>query len=120
MPLNHFDRRTFLRVGALGVWGNLHIADALALQAPEKPPQDLSVILLWCAGGMSQFETWDPKPEADPKYRGLFKSIATNVDGIQVTEHLPLSAKQAHRYVIIRSMTRKTPFHDSPQAFPLT
>src|SRR5438270_776832 len=112
MPLNHFDRRTFLRVGALSIWGNLHLGDALALQSPEKRNQDLSVILLWCAGGMSQFETWDPKPEADPKYRSLFKSIATSVDGIQVAEHLPLSAKQAHRYVIIRSMTGKDAVHD--------
>jgi hypothetical protein len=58
MALNHFDRRTFLRVGALGVWGNLHLADALAMQALEKKAEDLSVIMLWCAGGMSQFETW--------------------------------------------------------------
>jgi uncharacterized protein (DUF1501 family) len=120
MRWSHIDRRTFLRVGALGAFGNLHLGDALAWQAPEKKPEDLSVILLWCAGGMSQFETWDPKPEADEKYRGLFKPIATSVDGVQISEHLPYSAKQAHRYVIIRSMTGKDAVHESAQAFSLS
>ena len=120
MDWTHLDRRTFLRVAALGAFGNMHLGDAFAWQNPAKKPDDLSVILLWCAGGMSQFETWDPKPEADEKYRGIFKPIATNVDGIQVSEHLPYSAKQAHRYVIIRSMTGKDAVHESAQAFSLS
>ena len=120
MALNNFNRRTFLRVGALSMWGNLHMADALAMPSQETKSDDLSVILLWCAGGMSQFETWDPKPQADEKYRSLFKPIPTSVDGIMVSEHLPLSAKLAHRYVIIRSMTGKDAVHESAQAFSLS
>ncbi|MFN0165674.1 MAG: DUF1501 domain-containing protein [Bryobacteraceae bacterium] len=120
MALNEFNRRTFLRVGALSAWGSMHLGDALRLQAAEPSPADVSVILLWCAGGMSQFETWDPKPEADEKYRGLFKPIPTNADGIFIGEHLPLSARQADKYVIIRSMTGKDAVHETAQAFSLS
>ena len=76
MALNHFDRRTFLRVGSLTLFGHLSFAEALWLQAASSSStqstkaKDLSVILIWCAGGVSQMETWDPKPKADEKYRG--------------------------------------------------
>ena len=124
MELNHFDRRTFLRVGSLTLLGGLSYADALAMQAaapaPGGKPKDLSIILLWCAGGMSQMETWDPKPEADEKYRGKFNAIPTNVDGIRLGEHLPMTARQADKFTIIRSMTGKDAVHESAQSFALT
>jgi len=65
-------------------------------------------------------ETWDPKPEADEKYRGKFGVIPTNVGGIIISEHLPMSAKIADKYVIVRSMTAKDAVHESAQAFMLT
>ncbi len=65
-------------------------------------------------------ETWDPKLEADEKYRGKFGVIPTNVDGIRISEHLPMSAKIADKYTIIRSMTAKDAVHESAQAFMLT
>jgi uncharacterized protein (DUF1501 family) len=117
MTLEQFDRRTFLRVGSLTLFGGLHYGDVLAAATN---PGDLSVILIWCAGGMSQMETWDPKPEADEKYRGKFKPIHTNVDGIQIGEHLPMSAKIADKYTIVRSMTGRDAVHESAQAFTLT
>jgi hypothetical protein len=122
MALNNFDRRTFLRVGSLSLFGRICLGDALAMQAaaPTGKGNDLSVILLWSAGGMSQMETWDPKPEADEKYRGKFKPIPTNADGIFISEHLPMSAKIADKYTIIRSMTGKDSVHESAQAFTLT
>jgi hypothetical protein len=42
------------------------------------------------------------------------------VDGIFVGEHLPLSAKQADKYTIVRSMTSRDSVHESAQAFFLT
>jgi hypothetical protein len=56
-------------------------------------------------GGPSQLGTFDLKPEAPPEIRGEFKPIATAVSGIQICEGLPLLAKQAHRYAIVRSVT---------------
>jgi hypothetical protein len=126
MALNKFSRRSFISVGSLSFFGSFSFADALALKAESSPvmsgqnPQDLSVILLWLAGGVSQFETWDPKPEADERFRGTFKSIATNVAGVHISEHLRLSAKMADKYVIIRSMTAKDAVHESAQAFMLS
>jgi uncharacterized protein (DUF1501 family) len=126
MPLNDFDRRTFLRVGSLTLFGHLSFGEALRLQAASTlgakvaKANDLSVILIWCAGGMSQMETWDPKPTADEKYRGIFGVIPTNVNGIVIGEHLPMSAKVADQYTIIRSMTAKDSVHESAQAFMLT
>jgi len=124
MALDYFDRRTFLRVGSLTLFGNLTYGSALSMRAAAPAAggdsKDLSVILLWCAGGMSQMETWDPKPEADDKYRGKFKAIPTNVDGISISEHLPMSAKMADKYTIIRSMTGRDAVHESAQAFTLT
>lgn len=124
MALNDFDRRTFLKVGSLSLFGSFTFADALAMQAAAPGPaaghKDISIILVWCAGGMSQMETWDPKPDADEKYRGKFKPIATNVDGVQISEHLPMTAKLADKYTIIRSMMGKDAVHESAQAFTLT
>jgi Protein of unknown function (DUF1501) len=126
MSLGAFDRRTFLRVGGLTLYGQLHLAELLRLQAEtastssNRSKTDLSVILIWCAGGMSQMETWDPKPQADEKYRSTFGVIPTNVGGIQIGEHLPLSAKVADKFVILRSMTAKDAVHESAQAFFLT
>src|SRR4030095_4005413 len=126
MALNHFDRRTFLRVGSLTLFGHLSFAEVLRLQAaavssaPAAKKQDLSVILIWCAGGVSQMETWDPKPRADEKYRGAFGVIPTNVDGIVISEHLPMTARVVDKVTIIRSMTAKDAVHESAQAFMLT
>jgi hypothetical protein len=46
---------------------------------------------------------WDMKPQAPVEYRGEFKPIATTVPGIQMCEHLPRVARQAHHATIIRS-----------------
>jgi hypothetical protein len=70
-----------------------------------------SCIWIFLSGGPSQYETFDPKPDAPLEYRGTFKPIRTNVPGIDVTEHLPLLAKQAHRYALIRSLTHTEPNH---------
>ena len=126
MAFNSFSRRSFLSVGALTLFGRLRLGDALALRAaapgvaPNPKPEDLSIILLWLAGGLSQFESWDPKPRAKETYRSKFGSIPTNVPGIQVGELLPLSAKHADKYTIIRSMTGKDAVHESAQAFMLS
>ena len=65
-------------------------------------------------GGPSHLDTFDPKPEAGNDYCGpLDKPIATNVDGIRIGELLPLLAKQADKYSIIRSMTHGVNGHET-------
>ena len=59
-------RRDFLQAGALGATG-LTLADRSALHAAgavEKGREDRSCIMIFNLGAPSQFETWDPKPDA--------------------------------------------------------
>ena len=73
---------------------------------PFRPGKAKSVIQIWQWGGPSQLDTFDPKPEAGNDYCGQFKTpIETNVKGIRISEMLPLLAKQADKYSLIRSMT---------------
>jgi hypothetical protein len=65
-------------------------------------------------GGPCHLDTFDPKPDAGNDYCGPFtKPIATNADGIQICEMLPLLAKQADKYSIIRSMTHGNNGHET-------
>jgi hypothetical protein len=63
---------------------------------------------------------WDLKPEAPVEYRGEFKPIPTNVAGIQVGEHLPLSAKVMDKFAILRSVTHPDAGHESASHYLLT
>jgi hypothetical protein len=97
-------RRHFLGAGAFGV-GTLALPDLLKFKAAAAPAaDDPAVILLWLPGGAPHMEMYDLKPDAPAEYRGDFKPIRTNVPGIDVGEHLPMHAKCADKYAIIRSV----------------
>jgi hypothetical protein len=70
-----------------------------------------SCIFLFLSGGPSQYETFDPKPDAPSEVRGTFKALRTNVPGVEVTEHLPLLARRADRYALVRSVTHTEANH---------
>ncbi|MFA5394089.1 MAG: DUF1501 domain-containing protein [Candidatus Ratteibacteria bacterium] len=83
-------------------------------QADPKPARAKSVIQIWLWGGLSQLDTFDPKPEAGHDYCGpLNKTIATNVPGIRIGQKLPLLAQQADKYSVIRSMTHGISSHET-------
>src|ERR1700704_1920614 len=111
--MEDFDRRSFIKLGSIAAfrWITLGGALEMAAQAAAKKGDEISVIHLFLTGGMSQMDTFDPKPNAKPEWRSKFKSIPTAVAGTHVTEHLPRCAKLAGKYTIIRSMTHKTPVH---------
>src|SRR5450755_1086118 len=114
------SRRNFLRVGFLGL-ASLTLADVLRLRAAQgSAAKDTSVILIWKGGGPSHMDTWDPKPDAPAEYRGEFKPIATNVPGIRISEHLPLSARQMDKFSILRSVTHPDSGHESASHYLLT
>jgi hypothetical protein len=59
-------------------------------------------------------DTFDPKPDAGRDYTGpLNHPTPTNVPGITICELLPLLAKQADKYSIIRSMTHGNNGHET-------
>jgi hypothetical protein len=65
-------------------------------------------------GGPAHLDTFDPKPEAGSDYSGpLDHPIATNVSGIQIGELMPLLARQADKYSLIRSMTHGLYAHET-------
>lgn len=97
-------RRHFLGAGAFGI-GALSMPDLLRLKANANPSSDdPAVILLWLPGGAPHMEMYDLKPDAPAEYRGEFRPIRSNVPGIDVSEHLPMHAKCADKYAIIRSV----------------
>ena len=51
------------------------------------------------------------KPDAPSDYRGIFRPINTNVPGIDVCELLPLHAKIADKYTLIRSIAHEFADH---------
>jgi hypothetical protein len=108
------SRRHFLRIGALALGGvGLRGLLPLQLQASEKGPMpDTSVILIWLPGGPPHLDTYDLKPEAPVEYRGEFRPIKTNVPGIEVCELLPMHAKIADKFALIRSIAHQYAAHD--------
>jgi hypothetical protein len=109
------SRREAVRRGFLGAAG-LVLADSLGLHTPAAAPsaKAKAVIQIWMWGGPPHLDTFDPKPEAGNDYCGpLNKPIPTNMDGISIGELLPLLAKQADKYSIIRSMTHGVNAHET-------
>lgn len=73
-----------------------------------------SVIFVCLDGGPAQTDMFDPKPKAGKDYTGSYnKPIATNVQGIEIGEKLPMLAKIADKYCIIRSMTHGINAHET-------
>ena len=106
------SRREILQVGGASAFG-LSLADALRAEAAPSAGSAAadSVILIWLAGGPSQHETFDPKPDQPAEVRGPYGPIETNVSGIQICSLLPQLARVADKYTIIRSMTHGNPNH---------
>jgi uncharacterized protein (DUF1501 family) len=102
-PPGFASRRQFLR-GGLALGAFVLPASFPPAAAPIRPARAGGVIVLLLEGGMSHLESWDPKPAAPREIRGEFAAIATSVPGLRVCEHLPLLARQAHLYNVIRSV----------------
>ena len=97
------DRRTFLVAGGLSYFG-LNLAHPAAYATPSTRRAAKSTILIWLSGGASHIDTWDMKPDAPAEYRGVFRPVPTTAPGVQLCEHLPHLARQAHHLAIVRSL----------------
>jgi hypothetical protein len=97
-------RRQALQIG-VGMFGLSLPAYLQKLHAGQvnNARRDVSCIFLFLAGGISHFESWDPKPDAPEDIRGLWQPVATNVPGIHITEKLPLLARVMDKGTIVRS-----------------
>jgi hypothetical protein len=105
------NRRGFLRclTGGATALAGLRISECLSARADEMRQQGKACILLWMAGGPSQFETFDPKPGADTQ--GPTRAIATSVPGLQIAEHWTHLAPLMSEVALLRSLTGKEGNH---------
>jgi len=107
---NLLTRRALLELGVLSPLG-ITLPDLLsAEQHSLKKPK--SCIFIYQYGGLSQLDSWDPKPLAPEEIRGPYKPISTSVPGFKVGELMPGLAHIANKLTVIRSMTHTVPVHD--------
>lgn len=88
-------------------------ADSAATSLPASFGRAKSVIWLYLSGGPSQYETFDPKPEAPVEIRGSFSPIATRIPGVHFSELLPRTATIADRLAVVRAFSTDDPNHES-------
>ena len=105
------SRRDWLGAAAtaLGACGLGSIATPLL--AAEVQRQHKQVLFIWLDGGISQLESWDPKPNTE--FGGPFRAIPTTVPGIHVSELLPHTARQMQHLAIVRSLCTQDDAHSS-------
>ena len=111
-------RRECLRVGGLSAIG-LSLPGLLqqrAAQAGNAIPKNAkakSCIVLFMGGGPPQHETWDPKPDAPVEIRGDLGPISSTVNGFQVGELMPLTAKLTDKICALRAVSTKDNAHST-------
>lgn len=117
------SRRHVLRLGTCGLIGGLTLPRLLELQAKAAMPSSAkakSCIFLFLEGGPPHQDMWDPKPEAPPEIRGPFGTISTNVPDIFITDQLPLCARIADKYTILRSHSHADNGHSTGYHYVMT
>lgn len=98
------NRRTFLKIGALGM-GGLALPDLLrAESASGIRSSHKAIIMVYLPGGPPHQDTFDLKVDAPSEIRGEFKPISTNIPGVQICEHLPKLARMMDKVSVIRSI----------------
>lgn len=122
--LTLFSRRKMLGVtagaGALSLPTLLQLQSAAARSSDSSRPKAKSCIIIYCWGGMSHHETWDPKPDAAAGIRGEFSPIATATPGIHVGEHMPMLARHTEKLAIVRSIHHDDSAHGRGMYWNLT
>lgn len=99
------SRRQVVRSAALGFAG-LSLANMVRLQAVAATEQTRakSAIMIFLSGGPSHLDMYDMKPDAPTEYRGEFLPIRTNVPGIEICELMPMQARIADKFSILRGV----------------
>ncbi|HLW68588.1 MAG TPA: DUF1501 domain-containing protein [Gemmataceae bacterium] len=114
-------RRTALQAGSIGLLGlGLNHLPLLRAATPAKPQAAKSVIYIFLSGGLSQIDSFDPKPDAPAEIRGEFQPIATRTAGLRIVEHLPLLAQRSHLWSVVRSMTHRSNDHSASHQIMLS
>ena len=112
------SRRKLLSIGSLGL-GGLTLSSLLGTMAAARvkgakvnPLTGKSVIFLFQQGGPSQFETFDPKPDAPSGIRTVTDVIPTTIPGVHFGSTMEQLAKLAHKFVNVRSFRTNNSGHN--------
>lgn len=105
------NRRSFIKIGAFGA--SLTLADMLKAKEAGKTGSAKAAIMIYLPGGPSHMDMYDLKPQAPVEFRGEFKPIATNVPGVQISEHFPNQAKMFDKLAVVRSLVSVDEHSDS-------
>ena len=120
-PEHTIARRQFLgtmaTVGAGLCTGGLGVFSTPAIANQLKSDQK-RIVVFNMHGGMSQLESWDPKPGAATG--GPFRAIPTSVPGIHISELLPDTAKQMQHLCLVRGVNTSEDDHGKGAYLMLT
>lgn len=110
--------RTALGVGILPLALHARAPDLLPTTTGGIRPRARNVIHLFFRGGLSQLDTFDPKPGAATQ--GPVQALRTSADGIQVSQYFPFLARQMDKVCVLNSMTSTQGAHAQGQYFMRT
>ncbi|MBL8820610.1 MAG: DUF1501 domain-containing protein [Planctomyces sp.] len=129
-----FSRRFAVQAGGISLLGlgMNHVAGLQAMAAesvaaakakestasPRSPFR--ACIYIFLSGGLSQHDSFDPKPDAPAEVRGEFRPISTQTPGVQICEHLPGLAVRSHLWSLCRSLTHTSNDHSVSHHIMLT
>src|SRR5215212_5432463 len=109
------SRRSFLRIGALGL-GGLALPQLLRAEGQAGIRRShKAVIMIFLPGGPAHQDFFDLKMDAPAEIRGEFRPIKTTVPGLEICEHLPKMARLMDKTAVIRSIVGATGGHDAVQ-----
>lgn len=111
MSRRHFMQH--LAMSTMAVPG-LEFISHLHANAAELKKRQKACILLWMSGGPPTIDIWDLKPES--KNGGEFKPISTSGD-LQISEHMPETAKQMKHLSVVRAMSTREADHGRGRYF---
>lgn len=102
------SRRQFLgaAAGTTGLLAGGLFTPALARRLEREQKR---VLMIFLAGGVSQLESWDPKPRTPTG--GPFRAIPTNVTGVHISELLPYTAQHMNKLAVVRSINTRENNH---------
>ena len=113
------SRRDVLRAGLFGLVASALVPHLRASDPAAAGPlvRDRSVIFLFLAGGPSQYETFDPKPDGPEGSTSINGHVPTAIPGVRFSAYLPKLAKLADRLTVVRSFQTKHPEHNGATGF---
>lgn len=106
-------RRSFMAGAAAGTLGAACFSTNA--QAEQLKKSGKKILQIFLQGGVSQLESWDPKPGT--KHGGPFRPISTSVPGMQISELLPHTSQRMHHLSIVRSINTKINDHGKGKLF---